>query len=168
MLEKILILLNQLLWSKPTILIEQVNFQDLLLVLSISWTKQCSNNKWEEVSECSKSNICCENVVIVWIKELSYCQNVPITNQYQMHIGNIFVFQLLGMAWYHPIKLNYYQSVRSDGSRVKALAGTYGARLLATWSKSIIFLTLCNLWILVYLERGKFWSRRPKSWVKVK
>jgi len=51
---------------------------------------------------------------------------------------------------------------------MKAFDGTYGIKLLATWSKSIIFLTLLSLWILVYLERGKFWSLNPKSCVKVK
>lgn len=71
-LEQILILLNQLLWSQPAILIKQINLKNLLLVLSVGWTEQSSNDEWEKVSESSESDVCCENVVIVWVKELNY------------------------------------------------------------------------------------------------
>ncbi len=80
-----------------------------------------------------------------------------------MHTGNIFACQSRGMASSHPIKLRYYSNVRSDESSAKTLAGTEGTMLLATCSKSIIFLTLCSLWILVYLERGRFWSLIPNK-----
>ncbi len=86
MLEKILVLLNQLLWPKPTIFIEQIDFQYLLFILSICWTEKSSNNEWEVVSECSESYICCENVVIVWVEKLYSFQFItrsePIPNAY--------------------------------------------------------------------------------------
>lgn len=49
-LEKILILLNEFLTSQPAILVEEVDFQNLLLVLSVGWTEQGGNDEWEEVS----------------------------------------------------------------------------------------------------------------------
>lgn len=57
--------------------------------------------------------------------------NVPATIQYRKHTGNIFVCQLLGKALSRPIKLHYYNEVRSDESREKTLAGTWGTKLLA-------------------------------------
>jgi hypothetical protein len=65
MLEQVFILLNKFLRSEPAILIKQVDLQNLLLILSVGRTEQCRNDEWEKVSECSESDICCENVVIV-------------------------------------------------------------------------------------------------------
>lgn len=52
--------------------------------------------------------------------------------QYQKHTGNTFVCQLLGKASSRPIMLYYYHEVRSEESREKTLAGTWGTKLLAT------------------------------------
>ena len=83
--------------------------------------------------------------------------------QYRKHIGNNVVCQLLGMASNHPIMLRYYEYVRSDESREKTLAGTDGHKFLATFNKSIILRTLWSLWILVSLDKGRFWSLIPNK-----
>ena len=70
MLEEVLVLLNKLLTSQPTILIEQVDFKDLLFVFSISRAEQSCNNEWEKVPECSVPNVLGENVVVVRVEKL--------------------------------------------------------------------------------------------------
>ena len=167
-LEQVFVLLYQFLASQPTIFVEKVDFQNLLLVLTVSWTEQGCHNEWEEVSECSVSHILSENVVVVRVKELMSSKFIPRVIRYRKHTGNIFVYRWQGRASYHPIRLGYYKGVQSEESRVMAFTGISGAIFLATWRRSTIFLTDWSLWILVYLDRGKFWSLSPMRWVNVK
>lgn len=167
-LEQVFVLLYQFLASQPAIFVEKVDFQNLLLVLTVSWTEHGCHNEWEEVSECSESHVLSENVVVVRVKELMSSKFIPRVIRYRKHTGNIFVFRWQGMASYHPIRLGYYKGVQSEESRVMAFTGISGAIFLATWRRSTIFLTDWSLWILVYLDRGKFWSLSPMRWVNVK
>lgn len=70
MLEQVLVLLDEFLWSEPTIFIEQVNFKNLLFVFSVSRSEKGCNDEWEIISESSVSDVGGENVVVVWIEEL--------------------------------------------------------------------------------------------------
>lgn len=70
MLEEILILFNELLTSKPAVLIKEVNFKHLLLVLSIGRTEQCRDHKREKVPESSEPHVLCEDVVVVGVEKL--------------------------------------------------------------------------------------------------
>ncbi len=168
MLEQVLVLLYELLASEPAVLVKQVDFEHLLLVLWVGWAEKGRHNEGEKVSECSVSHVLSEQVVVVWVEELCVRKCVPRGIQYQKHTGNIFVFRWLGRASNHPIRLGYYKGVRSVASSTMALDGTSGAIFLVTWRRSTIFLTDCSLWILVYLDSGKFWSRSPMRWVNVK
>ena len=65
MVEEVFVLLDQLLRSEVAVLVEEVNFEDLLAVGGVCVGEDEGDEEGEHVSECSVSDILGENVVIV-------------------------------------------------------------------------------------------------------
>lgn len=70
MIEKIFVLLNQLLWAEIAILIKKIYLENLLSVRSVGISEYESNQEGKNVTECSVSDVGGESVVVIGVKEL--------------------------------------------------------------------------------------------------
>lgn len=72
MIEKILVLFDELLSSQVAILVEKVDFEDLLAIWGVSICKDIADKEGEDIAESSETNVSGKEVVIVGVEELIF------------------------------------------------------------------------------------------------
>ena len=74
MSEHVLVLLDQLLRSEVTILVEEVDFEDLFTIWSVGISEDIGDQEGEKVSEGSVAKIGAEDIVVIGVEELDRCR----------------------------------------------------------------------------------------------
>lgn len=98
-------MLDEFLGSEVTILIEEIDFQDLKSVPVVSKSNQSSHGQGEEVPESPEPDAGGKGVVVIGIEPLSIKNCIPRGDRFRMPALRIFYDPPLGKASNHPIQL---------------------------------------------------------------
>ncbi len=106
MFEKIFILLDQFLSAQVAVLVEEVDFEDLLAVGGVCVSEDVGDEEGEDVAESAVADVGGEGVVVVGVEELNFVDIVPARKLFHQHIPSISFGRSLGKASGRPTQLN--------------------------------------------------------------